>query len=280
MKTKSTKNIKTKGRPKKDVKNKENFNILRDRLIQERKMTLEDLSIKTNISKSSLNAFETGDRQPTLDNLISISNALNIPIDYLVGLQNQKSKDLELSYISKYVGINENSIINLKRLEEDEETKDYLKYIDEILFNYYNFENLMAIIKDYFDYEKYDDKKAKLNNYDENDNDDLVGNIEIERNDMYLLGMNKLIQEIKESTSISEKKYIRIIKELNVKIEEEKKNNFYLNEYVLIDLKHNLKTYESLLSKCERVRSQSNNPKLIDEYVKSEYEKEKKNGKK
>ena len=155
MKKKSTKKENKKGRPfgAKEKKNPNNLTSLRDRLLIEREekhLTLKELSERTNIKDKTLSAFETGERKPNIDDLISIAKVLNVPTDYLLGLQNQKSMNIELSETSKKIGISEKSIEIIDELENE------LKYIfDEIVCSL-NFERFLKMFNNYigFDYDK------------------------------------------------------------------------------------------------------------------------------
>lgn len=52
-------------------------------LRKERNMSLDELSKKTNISKSHLNYIERNEKEPTISMLIKISNSLNVEITEL-----------------------------------------------------------------------------------------------------------------------------------------------------------------------------------------------------
>lgn len=64
------------------------------------KLTQEELSQKTMISTSTISLYESGNREPTIQNLITFSNFFKVSIDYLVGLsdiptrQNLKIEDI------------------------------------------------------------------------------------------------------------------------------------------------------------------------------------------
>ena len=55
------------------------------RLRTHRGVTLTDLAAKTGISKSTLSRLETGQRKPSLELLLQIAHAHNVPLDELVG---------------------------------------------------------------------------------------------------------------------------------------------------------------------------------------------------
>lgn len=259
------------GRHKKEIVNENNFKTIRTRLLKERRMTLQELSDMTNISKSLLGYFETGERIPSLDDLISISKALDVPIDYLVGLQDSKSKDLTINSISKFLNINDDSIYSLQRLCKKD---NYSKYINELLFDYLNIDELMYLIKKYFDYEYYFDS--------ENDPIMLDGVWNVDKTELYINEMRKTLIKLKDTCSISKEKYIKNIKDIEKRIKEEKKNddNLEYKEKYLQYLNSELDKYNILLKKCKSVVS----AKEFEEKEKYAYEllreEEKKNAKK
>lgn len=55
------------------------------RIRARRRITLTDLATTTGISKSTLSRLETGQRRPTLELLLALSQAYRVPLDDLVG---------------------------------------------------------------------------------------------------------------------------------------------------------------------------------------------------
>jgi transcriptional regulator with XRE-family HTH domain len=55
------------------------------RLRTQRRLTLTSLASTTGISKSTLSRLETGQRRPTLELLLALSQAYRVPLDALVG---------------------------------------------------------------------------------------------------------------------------------------------------------------------------------------------------
>ena len=51
-----------------------------------RGLNQQDLASKLNISQSAIANYESGEREPNLDTLVSISKVLNVSIDYLLGM--------------------------------------------------------------------------------------------------------------------------------------------------------------------------------------------------
>lgn len=55
------------------------------RLRANRVVSLADLAVRTGISKSTLSRLETGQRKPSLELLLPLAQAYNVPLDELVG---------------------------------------------------------------------------------------------------------------------------------------------------------------------------------------------------
>ena len=60
------------------------------KVLEERKMTYEDLAENTYMSKMAIYYYVKGDVLPTADNLKAICIALNVSADYMLGLEERK----------------------------------------------------------------------------------------------------------------------------------------------------------------------------------------------
>lgn len=60
------------------------------KVLEERKMTYEDLAENTYMSKTAIYYYVKGDVLPTADNLKAICIALNVSADYMLGLEATK----------------------------------------------------------------------------------------------------------------------------------------------------------------------------------------------
>lgn len=101
-----------------------NNNILGNRIketLEKKNKTQSDLCRETGIKRSTISAIITGVRDnPNIDLLVSIAKALDVSIDYLVGLSDESSIDVCLKDISKKTGISTMALKNL-----DESISDY-----------------------------------------------------------------------------------------------------------------------------------------------------------
>ncbi len=65
-----------------------------------RKLTLQDLSDRTNLNKSYLSRIENNQRDPTITALEKISLALNVPLNIIILLSENEEKNDEFSDIN------------------------------------------------------------------------------------------------------------------------------------------------------------------------------------
>mgnify|MGYP001363524932 CR=1 FL=1 len=59
------------------------------------------LSQLLGVTKSMVSAYETGIRLPSLANIINLSKPFNVTTDYLLGLENDENKSIDLSNLDE-----------------------------------------------------------------------------------------------------------------------------------------------------------------------------------
>ena len=76
----------------------------------EKAMSQQDLADALGISKSAINMYERGERQPNFETLESIADYFNVDIDYLLGRTNKTTKIInELEELSTNILMNNTS---------------------------------------------------------------------------------------------------------------------------------------------------------------------------
>ena len=79
-------------------------------LREEKNLSLRQLAQLTNISHSSISAYEKGRREPSFDSLEALSDVFNCDIDYLLGRTDIRNKEANaLGYNTLYDAYRENS---------------------------------------------------------------------------------------------------------------------------------------------------------------------------
>lgn len=57
-------------------------------LREEKKLTLVQLATNLNVTKATINRYETGVREPSLDMLLKLAEFFEVSTDFLLGLEN------------------------------------------------------------------------------------------------------------------------------------------------------------------------------------------------
>lgn len=84
-------------------------------LMKEKKINGVTLSDKTGISTTTISDMINGRREnPTAENIIELSKALNVSTDYLLGLSDSKLSDIDDRAIHERTGLSDNAIRILK----------------------------------------------------------------------------------------------------------------------------------------------------------------------
>lgn len=93
----------------------------------------KELGVKDNV----VSYWCSGSRVPNVQQIMQISNILNVSADYLTGLSEAKTNNIELKAICDYTGLSEDVIENLHAMlvEEDEENENIIdsKFINDFL---------------------------------------------------------------------------------------------------------------------------------------------------
>lgn len=71
-------------------------------LRNEKNMSQQELADALGISKSSINMYERGERQPNFEVLETIADFFNVDIDYLLGRTNKTTKIINPNTIAAY----------------------------------------------------------------------------------------------------------------------------------------------------------------------------------
>ena len=79
----------------------------------------EELAQILGCNRGSLANYETGKRTPDIDTIIKIAKHYNTTTDYLFGITDNKTTDIEIRGISDYTGLTEKSIMFLHSLKRN-----------------------------------------------------------------------------------------------------------------------------------------------------------------
>ena len=84
----------------------------------EKAMSQQDLADALGISKSAINMYERGQRQPNFETLESIADYFNVDIDYLLGRTNKTTKIINPNTMAAHFDGDEYTEDELDRIKE------------------------------------------------------------------------------------------------------------------------------------------------------------------
>lgn len=87
-------------------------------LRNEKNMSQQELADALGISKSSINMYERGERQPNFETLETIADYFNADIDYLLGRTNKTTKIIKPTTIAAHFDGNEYTEAELDKIKE------------------------------------------------------------------------------------------------------------------------------------------------------------------
>lgn len=98
---------------------------------QERGLSQEELAQIINSTKSAISRYESGKRQPRLDQLQRIANALNVTVGFLQGYESMDAKQIidalkrkDVREFERLMGLDPGSVVNIGQEFEEEAKKD------------------------------------------------------------------------------------------------------------------------------------------------------------
>lgn len=87
-------------------------------LRNEKNMSQQELADALGISKSSINMYERGERQPNFETLETIADYFNVDIDYLLGRTNKTTKIIKPTTIAAHFDGDEYTEAELDKIKE------------------------------------------------------------------------------------------------------------------------------------------------------------------
>lgn len=99
-----------------------------------KKENQEDLAKLLNVQRQIISYYETGARTPNIEDLAILAKHFDTTVDYLIGLSDVKSTNIEVKSICDYTGLSEEAINRLHENFADRTFPEYLKkeFIEEV----------------------------------------------------------------------------------------------------------------------------------------------------
>lgn len=162
----------------------------------------KELAEHLGVTANTVSYYLSGERCPDIDKLIEISRFLNVSTDYLIGLSDVKSTNIEVKSICDYTGLSEMAVAKLHFFKESNQLhseiisafiapdfkantfcglsfvcrmlelyeKEYLKNIEEMDEAYNNFDemqiNEIELLEDFKEYMANKARSAKVSYYE------------------------------------------------------------------------------------------------------------------
>lgn len=92
----------------------------------------EDVAKILNVQRQIISYYETGERKPNIDDLVKLAKLYNTSTDYLLGLSDVVTTNVNIKSICEYTGLTEDSVNNL--LDINEEKNDYKDSYKDSIF--------------------------------------------------------------------------------------------------------------------------------------------------
>lgn len=121
-------------------------------------MTLDQFSKKLEMSRATVGFYAAGQRIPDALGLKKIAEKCNVSADWLLGLSNEPSNDIDIKRACKFTGLNQEAIKNLLQYKEKHPQIDVINYLFKskklltIIANYMADFTLSALWKKPFSY--------------------------------------------------------------------------------------------------------------------------------
>lgn len=98
-------------------------------LLNEKKITQKALAKYLGIQLNTISGWLSGKHKISLKNIYKIANYLDVSVDYLLGLQEAKTQDKDLSFICEYLNLDEQLVMGIKRLTEKPFYREMIEYL-------------------------------------------------------------------------------------------------------------------------------------------------------
>lgn len=154
---------------------KEEYKVFSERLcqlIEEKGITQNQLAEAIGKTRQTINGYTLGNTAPDSDTLIELSNYFDVSVDYLLGLSDVKTLDVQVKAICEYIGLSNEAVQLLHCINEDnsQQTKEFLYYTSKLLLNT-RLQEMTINIRKYFEALQELEKITSKRNIVDNEND-------------------------------------------------------------------------------------------------------------
>lgn len=192
-----------------------------------------ELCKEIDMSPTTLNSIITGDREnPRIETIVFIAKGLNTSVDYLLGITDEPSTNINLQSISKEYGITSKALNNIKKITRDSKGRRFSEHIHrsqaiKVLLESSLLQKLIDNFSDYLNYYATQDGSAFISDiHDSNVKSDCTFEFKDGSGfltsqsmiDLFLLEtLKNTFTEIREQSEIYKSKQIKELKTLSEK---------------------------------------------------------------
>ena len=95
------------------------FSVRLTHLMADKEIKKKELADFLDVSAAAIGQFKSGIATPKIDNLIKLAEYFNVSIDYLLGLTDVKTTDINIREICEYLNITEECVHQLHTNKEN-----------------------------------------------------------------------------------------------------------------------------------------------------------------
>ena len=119
-------------------------------LFNEANCTIGDFAKKIGLSRQTTGFYINGHRIPDAETLTEISKALNVSVDWLLGLTDENTVDSTVQSVCEYTGLSAQTVDALHAFERSSFEHNFIKrFLDDLLSDPYLISRICGILKNY-----------------------------------------------------------------------------------------------------------------------------------
>lgn len=115
-----------------------------NQLLAEKDVKQKDLARKLGVTDNTVSYFVSGARKPNIEQIIKIAKYFNVSTDYILGVSNAKTADVDVKAVCEYTGLSAEAVNNLPKYHE----RDII-ILDTLIRNYF-FEDFLKILSELY----------------------------------------------------------------------------------------------------------------------------------
>lgn len=129
-------------------------------LLENQNKKQKDLALFLDVNSNIISYWCTGARKPNLEQIIQIAKFFNVTTDYLLGISENKTTDIELRAVCEYVKLNDETVqalhtssTEIKRFLDFALCSENITAFSDMCYSFSNYKNVISeLIEKQFDF--------------------------------------------------------------------------------------------------------------------------------